>query len=418
MPDDTKRRILISGTGIAGPVTAYWLAHHGWEVTMIERARSLRLDGQNIDLTDAARDVVDRMGLMEAIRSRHTGERGMQFVEPDGSVAAEFPVDKEGSMTREIEILRGDLVELLVEGLPREVELRFDASIESIEAIGKAGDGDAEPVRVRFNDSREEEYDLLVVADGMNSHTRRMVFPDRDGEDYLGCWASYFTIPRLASDTDWWRWYTSSNGIVAFLRPDNQGTMRASVNFLSEDNDPPRMSLEDKRRRLQDRLRGSGWECDRIADALDDVDDLYLGPLCQIKLQRWSRGRCVLVGDAGYCPTPYTGMGTTLAVIGGYVLAGELSTADNIPAGLQSYEERLGGFVRDSQKLPPGVPDIAYARSRLKTELINRSAGLVASTPAQVLLSTLKNLTGKQDQNRFDLPNYAVSSSASTDSGV
>jgi 2-polyprenyl-6-methoxyphenol hydroxylase-like FAD-dependent oxidoreductase len=81
------QRVLISGASIAGPVTAYWLARAGFEVTVIERSESLRLGGQNIDISDAARDVVRLMGLEEKIKARHTGERGLQFAEIGGQFA-------------------------------------------------------------------------------------------------------------------------------------------------------------------------------------------------------------------------------------------------------------------------------------------------------------------------------------------
>ena len=396
------RRILVSGAGISGPTLAYWLSHHGFDVTVIERADDLRLGGQNIDLTDAARDIVRLMGIEDEIRSRHTGEKGMQFVDAEGVVRASYPVDKAGSMTREIEILRGDLVDIIVAANPDAVKYRFGTEIETLEDRG-------EYVSVRFADGGEETFDLVVAADGMNSATRKLILGgDAAQKEYLGCWSSYFTIPRNDEDNDWWRWYTSPTGVVAFLRPDNQGTMRTSVNFLSDDNDPPHMSLDDKKERLRNRLEGAGWECNRIADALDGVDDLYLGPLHQIKAETWSKGRLALAGDAAHCPTPYTGMGTTLAVIGAYVLANELARHDDHEKALRAYEDVFRDFAEKSQKLPPGVPDIAYAESKAKVELINTGAAIGASAPIQKLIEVF---TSEKHENEFELPDYDPPSS-------
>ena len=397
-----SKRILISGAGVSGPTIAYWLARHGFDVTVIERAESLRLGGQNIDITDAARDVIRMMGIEDAIRDRHTGEKGLQFVDRKGTARASYPVDKAGSLTREIEILRGDLVEIIVEAGPETVDYRFGLSIEAVEDEGDA-------VNVRFDDGTSDRFDLVIAADGMNSATREMILDGKDHRKYLGCWSSYFTIPRLDRDNDWWRWYTSPTGVIAFLRPDNEGTMRASVNFLSDDDDPPHMSLDDKKKRLRARLEGAGWECARIADALDGVDDIYLGPLHQIKADRWSRGRLVLAGDAAHCPTPYTGMGTTLAIIGAYVLANEIARHDDHEEALRAYEDVFRDFAERSQKLPPGVPDLAYAESRLKVGLINTGAMIGASGPVQSLISLFTG-TGK-DENDFVLPDYDASGS-------
>ena len=398
-PKEDRRKALIVGAGVAGPTAAYWLARHGWDVTVVETADGLRLGGQNIDITDAAREVVRRMGLEEAIKDRHTGEKGLRFVDENGEVSGSFPTEKAGSLRREIEILRGDLVELVAGACPDGVRYRFGLTVDSLDDRGDA-------VSARLSDGSQEDFDVVLAADGMNSPTRPKVIGPGDHEDYLGCWASYFTVPRLDRDDDWWRWYTSPTGVVAFLRPDNKGTMRASVNFLSDESDPPHMSLDEKKEALRDRLRGGGWECGRLADALDGVDDVFLGPLHQIKADAWSRGRCALVGDAGYCPTPYTGMGTTLAIIGAYVLANELAAAADPADAFAAYEEKFRGFAERSQELPPGVPEVAYAQSRFKVGLINAGASVAASGPAQAFASLFSD-DGEAAENDFPPADYA-----------
>ncbi|MEM7663279.1 MAG: FAD-dependent monooxygenase [Pseudomonadota bacterium] len=391
------RRILISGASIAGPVTAYWLAKSGFDVTIVERAPSLRLGGQNIDITDAARDVIRMMGLEEKIRAHHTGEKGLQFVNSADKARANFPVKARGSMTREIEILRGDLAQLLVDETADNVTYRFADSIEALEDTG-------DEVHVTFESGLLETFDIVIAADGMNSSTRKLIIGDDNSDEYIGCWSSYFTIPRTAKDNDWWRWYTSPTGVVAFLRPDNQGTMRASVNFLSEDSEARRMSLDEKRQIIRKRLSGAGWESERIAAALDDVDDIFLGPLSQIKAGTWHNGRMALVGDAAHCPTPYTGMGTTLAILGSYILAQELASHEKHEDAFRAYEAKFRPFVEQAQKLPPGVPSAAYARSKLKASLINTGAAIAASKPVQTLISIFSR--GAKDENKFALPDY------------
>lgn len=397
------KTVLISGIGVAGPTIAYWLARAGWKVTMIERADDLRLGGQNIDLTDAARDVVEKMGVKDEIEARHTDEKGLQFVDSENEAAGEFPVEASGSLTREIEILRGELVDVLVGALPEGVERRFGTAIADLLDTG-------DNVVVTFEDGSTEKFDIVIAADGMNSRTRKIILGEGKREKYLGCWSSYFTIPRLDRDNDWWRWYTSPTGVVAFLRPDNQDTMRASVNFLSDESDPPHMSLDDKKDRLRKRLDGAGWEAERLCEALADCDDIFLGPLHQIKADRWSNGRMVLAGDAAHCPTPYTGMGTTLAVIGAYILAGELASHDDPEDAFRAYEKRFKPFATENQKLPPGVPAVAYAQSRFKVKLIQVGVSFAASSPVQKFAALFDG--GGKDKNEFDLPDYRIQDTA------
>jgi len=393
-----NKHILISGAGVAGQVSAYWLKKLGFKVTMIERAESLRLGGQNIDFTDAARDVIKLMELDSAVLAKHTGELGLQFVDVNNHAKASFPTNAKGSLTREIEILRGDLVEILADASSSNIECIYGLHIINV-------NDRRDCVEVTFSDNSKQNFDFVICADGMNSTTRDLIIDKGDHKRYLGCWSSYFTVPRIASDNDWWRWYTSPTGVIAFLRPDNKGTMRACVNFLDDNSEAIHMPVEEKRRILTERLRGAGWQCERLTKALSKTDDIFLGPLHQIKAKTWSRGRCVLVGDAAHCPTPYTGQGTTLAIIGSYLLANELASHEDHRKAFSKYEEIFRPFVESAQKLPPGVPNLAYARSKFKVGLINTCAAIGASSAIQTMASFFGD-DNKEKINLFDLPDY------------
>lgn len=390
-----KRKALISGASIAGPVTAYWLAKAGWEVVVIEKSENLRLGGQNIDFTDAAIEVVDRMGLTTAVKNMHTGEKGLQFVDTNNVSKADFPAGNK-SWTREIEIIRGDLVEIFVSATKDDVEYRFGKSIKKLV-------NHQDHVSVTFNDGAEEDFTVVIAADGMNSSTRSLILGEENHVSYIGCWASYFTIPRIEKDNNWWRWYTSPTGIVAFLRPDNKGSMRASVNFLDADSSTRNLTLDEKKVILQNRMMGAGWECDRISDALKSCSDVFLGPLHQVKATSWHNGKCVLVGDAAYCPTPYTGMGTTLAIIGAYILAQEIASNENVEEAFRKYEGHFRTYAESAQKLAPGVPYLAYARSKIKVKLFHLIVGVGASKIIQKIMGLM---TKSEKNNKFILPEY------------
>jgi 2-polyprenyl-6-methoxyphenol hydroxylase-like FAD-dependent oxidoreductase len=84
------------------------------------------------------------------------------------------------------------------------------------------------------------------------------------------------------------------------------------------------------------------------------ADDFVLDSMAQVHLPSWSRSRVVLLGDAAWSPTPLTGLGTSLALVGAYVLAGELAASDDLGTALARYEEVLRPYVTAAQKLPPG----------------------------------------------------------------
>src|SRR3712207_2588050 len=102
-------RALVSGAGIAGLTTAFWLGRAGWEVEVVERFATFRDGGQNIDVRGAAREVLTRMGLEDVVRRRSTTEQGTAVLNGRGRPVARFPVEDPDGPTAELEILRGDL---------------------------------------------------------------------------------------------------------------------------------------------------------------------------------------------------------------------------------------------------------------------------------------------------------------------
>jgi 2-polyprenyl-6-methoxyphenol hydroxylase-like FAD-dependent oxidoreductase len=73
-----------------------------------------------------------------------------------------------------------------------------------------------------------------------------------------------------------------------------------------------------------------------------------------------AQGRVTLVGDAGYCASPLSGMGTSLALVGAYVLAGELGPAEfldnrRVQTALAKYEAVMRPYIDRCQDLPNGV---------------------------------------------------------------
>ena len=115
---------------------------------------------------------------------------------------------------------------------------------------------------------------------------------------------------------------------------------------------------------LRERMTGLGWLTPRILAHLDDTPDFYLDQVAQVVMDRWSSGRVGLLGDAAFSSSPMSGGGTGLALVGAYLLAGELAAAGWDPeAGLAAYEGRMRPFVEANQEIgrlhvhSRGVPD-------------------------------------------------------------
>ncbi|WP_392887694.1 FAD-dependent monooxygenase [Pseudomonas migulae] len=390
-------KVLVTGASIAGPALAYWLSRQGMDVAVVERAPAFRDGGQTIDVRGAGRVVVQRMGLEGLIQANTTHEQGIAFVDQANQTKAFIGVnafDGDGPIA-ELEILRGELARLLIQHSQDRVTYRFGDSIETIE-------DDGEQVHVRFEQGAEQVYDLVIVAEGIGSTTRNQVFGDEVQRRPLDLYTAYFTVPRQPSDGQVMRWYNIPGGRCICLRPDNLGTTRAFLSFQQAPSGYEKLTQAEQVSLLKQLFADAGWEAPRVLAALEDVTDLYLDAVGQVRMARWSKGRIALVGDAAYCASPISGMGTSLGLCGAYVLAGELSRHADHTQAFAAYEKRMRPYVAQAQSVPKFAPRLASPHSRLGIAL-GHAVLRMATAPG------LKTLFGKilsPKADAIELPSY------------
>ncbi|GAA4665553.1 FAD-dependent monooxygenase [Frondihabitans cladoniiphilus] len=435
----TRPHVLISGASIAGPALAFWLRRYGWQATVVEKAPQFRTGGQNIDIRGAAREVLRRAGLEDAVRAATTGEVGTRFLGEGGAVVAEFPAgesDTEGA-TAEIEILRGDLSRIFVDASTGDASTgdastgdasptgdastaddtsTSDASTteyvygDSITAVDDTGDH----VRVSFENGPDRTFDLVIAADGIGSSTRRLVFgadgPSAPVIKPLGMDMTYLTLERTPDDDDWWNWYNEPGGLAVTVRPDRHGTTRAVLTSIDYSSDrgasarrENRRSLEEQKQHLRDQFADVGYAAPRILAALDSTEDVYYEAIGQVHAPEWSRGRVALTGDAAWCASPVSGMGTSLSVVGAYVLAGELASHVHHRDAFAAYDRIMRPYVDQAQKLPPGVPKVANPRTALGLRVF-RYGIRAASSP---VLTKVGGKLFRPPADKIELPDYA-----------
>lgn len=342
-------RILISGAGIAGPALAYWLHRLGFQPTLVERAAGPRTGGQAIDVRGAALDVLKRMGLYEDAHGLRTHMRGVSVVDADGK---ELWRSEEQSFSGgrfdsgDIELFRDDLVRLLCDATRDTAEYLWDDSIATVAQSDAA-------VQVSFERRAAREFDLLVAADGLHSNVRRLVF----GEEapYLhsfGIGLAIFSTPNLLHLRDWQVSYRDEiSGYLIYPNRDNS-ELRVNLGFGLESPDICRQGVDVQKALVAQRCAHLRWEIPRLIEAMRGANDFYLGDMALVRINGWSRGRVALLGDAAYCPSPFSGQGTSLALVGAYVLARELANTPEEPAAaFWRYESRMQPYVELNQAL-------------------------------------------------------------------
>ena len=347
-----QNTVLISGAGIAGPAAAYWLRRAGFEPTVVERAPAPRPGGQAVDLRGAGRTVVERMGLLDRVVEVALEQQGFACVDARGRITARMPATAFGGegIVSEIEVLRGDLCDVLYGASLADADYLFDDTITAI-------DQDEDGVGVAFEKAPSRRFGLVVGADGLHSTVRRLAFgPDDTCIRPLHLYNAWFTAPAGIDLDGWFLMYNAPGGLVAGARPGRGGgEIKAALSFRSAPLPLDGLDRAAQQDLLARRFAGVGWEVPWLLDAMRASTDFYFDSVGQVQLDAWSRGRVVLLGDAGYCPTPLSGMGTSLSLVGAHVLAGELAAAGgDHRVAFPRYQERLAGYVAQAQQLPPG----------------------------------------------------------------
>ena len=374
-------RVLVAGASIAGPALAHWLRRRGAEVTVVERAPGLRPGGQAVDARGVAKEVIRRMGLDAQVRAARTVTAGAHSVDADGNVLETFSAEDDGGdgFIAEIEILRGDLSRVLYDDTRDDVEYVFGDRIVELTQ-------DADGVDVAFEGGDRRRFDLVIGADGLHSALRAMVFGPRERfVRHLGHVLAFYSVPNEFG-LDRWLIEYQENGRSAGLRPIHEAhEAMAMFSFPAADHDVDHRDVAAQKRLLRERMAGYGWWTPRILEHLDDAPDFYLDQVAQVVMDRWSSGRVGLLGDAAFSSSPMSGQGTGLALVGAYVLAGELAAAGWDPeAGFAGYEARMRSFVEANQEIgrlnagtrdvpgpdPEPAPDFT---SEWFTELIERA---------------------------------------------
>jgi 2-polyprenyl-6-methoxyphenol hydroxylase-like FAD-dependent oxidoreductase len=387
-----NERILISGASIAGLALAHWLARHGFQPTVVERAAALRADGNGVDVRGQAGEVAERMGIMPRVRALAADVRGIKFVD-----AADRPVarvDMRDLDSGSVEVMRGDLVALL-----REVtgaQILFGDSIRGLEQ-------DDDGVTVTFEKAPAGRFDLVVGADGLHSHVRRLAFGPEEG--FVRHKDHYFAFANADAALGEDRWVTmfSTPGRMAGIyRSGNHAQAKAYFAFRSAPLDYDHRDPSVHKRLVSDAFGDqTSWRTRELLDSALADPGFYFDACAQVHMTSWSAGRVVLVGDAAWCPSPAAGAGAELALVGAYRLAGELAAAGG--------DHRLA-FTRYDAALRP----LVAARQQIglnlrlmvpRTKAGRRARDVLVRLPLLRAASAVQRRVGAR--NARPLPEYA-----------
>jgi 2-polyprenyl-6-methoxyphenol hydroxylase-like FAD-dependent oxidoreductase len=335
--------VLISGASVAGPALAYWLGRYGYDVTVVELAPALRPGGHAVDFRGRTHlTVLERMGVLDDLRRLRTGGSPWRFVDATGRQVAALPAEFAGG---ELEVMRGDLAGVLYEHSAPRADYIFG---DSITALRETDDG----VHVEFQHGPARRFDLVVGADGLHSNVRRHALGSEEQfVRHLGYYIATWSLPNTLNVGETSLMYNVPGKFIS-VGSDHRDRSRgvAMVLFSSERIDYDRNDVQQQKAILAETFAGAGWETPRVLAALRDADDLYFDSISRADVPHWSRGRVVLLGDAAHGAT-LGGMGTGAAIVGAYVLAGELAASGgDHRAAFGRYEGKLRKYATTCQQ--------------------------------------------------------------------
>ncbi|MFB8754681.1 FAD-dependent monooxygenase [Streptomyces nigra] len=398
-----RRRVLISGASIAGPTLAYWLDRYGFEVTVLEKAAAVRGGGYAIDIRGTAREVVDRMGLLPRLREAHVDTRRISFLDAAGDIVGAVRPEQltGGESGQDLEVRRGDLADALYAPLRDRVEFLFGDSIATLD-----DDGDA--VHVVLESGTHRTFDLVIGTDGLHSNTRRLVFgPEEPFHRYLGHVFAGFTLPNeLGLSHEAYIWSEPGRSAVLYAYEPSE-PVHGFLTFVRDT--PPFEAFRDPRAQrdlVASRFPEQVWQVPQLVAAMRSSDDLFFDIVSQIHMPSWSHGRVALAGDAAHATSFLSGQGSSVALIGAYVLAGELASHADHADAFAAYERRMRPFAQDNQALASGGGTIVTPTTR--AQLDARNALLRDPEAMARELSTAEAETRRATHSSLTLPEYAA----------
>lgn len=387
------RRILIAGAGIAGPALACALEDSDYEVTVVEKGSALREGGQAVDFRGPVhRAVLERLALWEPISQRRTPSTELLLLDRRGRVITQLPAVM---ISGDVEIVRGRLCRLLYEKSASWTSYRFG---QKISMLAEDDDG----VSVELSGGQHERYDLVIGADGLHSGVRALAFGKESSFlRHHGYRLATFSLPNhLRLDRQALTYTVPGRALTISADSEARDRARAMMIFRGG----PIEREDDLRTSVEDAYRDVGWEAPHVLQHLRDASDLYIDQIGTIAIDRWSSGRVALLGDAAYGGT-LGGQGTPLAIIGAYVLAGELrASGGDHRSAFERYEARMRPYATRCQKGAERAGSFFAPRTALGLWMRNL---FYRAFTSRLLIGQFEKMV-KAAATDFELPEYGA----------
>ena len=347
-----SKKVLIVGMGIGGMASAIALKKKGWHPVIIERAPQRRTGGYFIGLQGTGKEAASKLGVLPDIHIRTpTTSRNWDLLDDGSRIRVAGFADQ---LTKPAVLLRGDIEEGLWQNIEKEnIEVRYDLVPTEIKDLGHE-------VHVTFKKGSDESitqetFDLVVGCDGLRSTVRKLVFGPHDKYlKYMGSMICAYQLKRGIEN------FKEHDGIMIvqpkkslwiFPLADHPNTALFSYRC-----DDPNSQFKKPPVETMQEVYADMPNQEIIQQALEDLKDSkdYLfDSVNTVNMDKWYKGRVVLVGDSAWCLTLYSGMGASTAIDGSYELAEAVSAHDDINIALERWEQKMRPLIKKNRLAVP-----------------------------------------------------------------
>jgi len=324
-------RALIVGAGVAGLSTALRLQRDGWEILVVDKAPSSRSGGTWISFRGVGYRAAERLGILPRLLEAQLPWEDIHILDTGGRLRVVWSAASQLALSNEptLHVPRGEIEKILLDAVNGKVKIDYGTTVSSITQ-------DESSVDVVLSNGARERFDLVIGADGVSSVVRQLVFgPETEFRNDFGDLLAVYNLQRNPVDTGVEH---IMSGVGRMLTVSRLGDT-FSVLFLWKSNNLHRDLATDAFTSVRNYFEDLGWAVPALLKEVGAISPSYYGPLSQITMGAWSRGRVVLLGDAAWCTGFYAGYGASLAVGGADLLGDALERHPGDPvAALPEWE--------------------------------------------------------------------------------
>ncbi|UKT64670.1 FAD-dependent monooxygenase [Pedobacter mucosus] len=365
------KKVLVSGASMAGLSTALCLSKIGYRVTVVELAKAPRTNGAAVDIKDDAIADIRRMGVYDQLKLHRLQVNMVSFKNASDITENSILLNSEHlEEFDEIEIERDQFVKVMLDQLKNDVEFIFS---DRIIDLTESEDG----IIASFQQGKQETYHFVVGCDGLHSGVRNLWFGEENKyAQFLGAYFSFSIIDKLLIEEKTMQMFNVPGKAITL----NAYNGKTDIIFCTLSEDEILYNYRDiawQRKFISDGFSSEGWRTAELLNEVANAAHFYFDKFAQIKMPSWTKGRVVLVGDAGYCASPAAGMGASLSIRGATVLADALlKHKGNLKLAFEEYNQNLRPLINEVQEM---------AVLNLKDKFIPRTEEAIRQRNAQQL---------------------------------